>query len=307
MYCAKCGTQIMDAAKFCPACGHDLSIPANTTPIYAGFWARFAAAFVDGFILMIISIPLWVVAAVVFSNDAMAVVGYLLTFIASALYFSNMESGEQSATYGKRWVGLKVFDVEGKRISGGRAFARWASHFFSYVTLYIGFLIQPFTPKKQALHDMIAGTIVVDAKEGKNSSTAVIAIAVAFVAIVFIGILAAVAIPAYQGYVIKAKVAEGVSLGNSASLAVEEYYLRTGKIPASLADVGFSSTTGKYVSDVTVNPRNGTITVTFGHSGQSQLDGKSLEFIPAQNNDNLVSWKCSSTEIQITNLPISCR
>jgi uncharacterized RDD family membrane protein YckC len=113
------------------------------------------------------------------------------TFIAlaaSAIYFTTMESGESGASYGKRWLGLKVLDVHGNRITKGRAFARWVAHLLSCITFYIGFFIQPFTARKQALHDMVAKTVIVKTGETRKSSKILIAVSVCFSAIVPIGI-----------------------------------------------------------------------------------------------------------------------
>lgn len=77
------------------------------------------------------------------------------------LYFALMESSKWQGTVGKRALGLKVIDLQGGRISFGRAtgrfFGKWVSGFF----LYIGYLMIFWTKKKQGLHDMMANTLVV--------------------------------------------------------------------------------------------------------------------------------------------------
>lgn len=318
MFCTKCGTNVDDTAQFCAACGQVFSSQGNAGSIqsetvvtmaegtsYAGFWARFAAVFVDNLILMAITIPLWIIVALRFSSETIALVGYLLTFVISIAYFAFMESSEKSATWGKRWLGMKVLDDKGDRISFGRALARYFAHFFSYITLYIGFIMQPFTGKKQALHDLMSGTVVVNDKKSQNSSAVVIVIAVFFIGIVVLGILAAIAIPAYQDYVIKAKVSQGVHFGRSASSVVEEYYLRTGNIPNQLEDLGFSAANGSAIA--IVNPNSAVITVTFSPSGQQQLDDHSLIFVPSKNEDGTISWACSSEDIEGRYIPLGCK
>lgn len=174
---------------------------------YAGFWQRCAAVILDGFVL---AIPIWILAGFTIalsnnsSTDATFGLIYLISFGTSALYFTFMESGEKCASYGKRWLGLKVLDSYGHRLSSGRAFARWISHLFSYVTLYIGFFIQPFTTRKQALHDLISGTIVVQS-EHENKSSGIFIAVVVFMVIIGTGILTAIAIPAYHDYARRAK------------------------------------------------------------------------------------------------------
>ncbi len=137
---------------------------------YAGFWLRFAALIIDSIIFYIIMI----VASLVFGfklihtdpQEAAAISSYELTIravmgIIGLLYFVLMESSSWQATLGKRAVNIKVTDLEGNRIGFGRSLARYLSKFISALTLIIGFIMAGFTPKKQALHDMIAGTLVV--------------------------------------------------------------------------------------------------------------------------------------------------
>jgi len=85
----------------------------------------------------------------------------LLSMVISALYFSIFESSSMQATLGKRALGLRVTDLNGDRISFLRALGRWAAKIISALTLGIGYIMAGFTEKKQALHDMIAGCLVV--------------------------------------------------------------------------------------------------------------------------------------------------
>jgi uncharacterized RDD family membrane protein YckC len=81
--------------------------------------------------------------------------------VVSWLYFAKMESSEKQATIGKKAMGIYVTDVNGQRLTFGRATGRFfAKIISSMVPLYIGFIMAGFTQKKQALHDMIAGTLV---------------------------------------------------------------------------------------------------------------------------------------------------
>ncbi|MDH2917650.1 MAG: RDD family protein [Sideroxydans sp.] len=217
MFCQKCAANNLDDAKFCSACGQPLTLAERApTLVYAGFWQRFAALFIDGFIVGAASLLLFGVLTVLMAVSGGANVGamiglfalfYLAGFVISAAYFTLLEAGERGATYGKRALNIRVTDMEGKRISTGRALGRWFGHWITNCTFYIGYVIQPFTAKKQALHDMISSTVVVES-DGKNRGAGVV-IAIVMGLILFfavIGILAAVAIPAYQSYDSKAKV-----------------------------------------------------------------------------------------------------
>lgn len=155
----------------------------NVAPAYAGFWKRFAAYLIDsiviGIVAMIILLPFFVVmgfgiAMTAMSEDAEqvipavigAIIGYffiiLLAIVGQWLYFALMESSRHQGTLGKMALGIKVTDIAGNRLSFGRASGRYFAKIISGMTMGIGYLIAAFTEKKQALHDMIAGCLVVD-------------------------------------------------------------------------------------------------------------------------------------------------
>jgi uncharacterized RDD family membrane protein YckC len=144
---------------------------------YAGFWIRFVAALIDSVILGIVGSVIGVffgggIGAALSSNrdpsnvNIAALVGalstyLLITFAMHFVYHAYLESSEKQATLGKMILGLKVTDVNGQRISFGKASARFFSKIISAMICYIGFIMAGFTEKKQALHDMLAGTLVV--------------------------------------------------------------------------------------------------------------------------------------------------
>ena len=89
-----------------------------------------------------------------------ALVGTFFGLMAIIVYSAAMESSKLQATLGKRAMSIKVTDVDGRRISFGRALARFSGKILSYLTFWIGFIMAGFTEKRQGLHDMIAGTLV---------------------------------------------------------------------------------------------------------------------------------------------------
>src|SRR6185503_12528829 len=91
---------------------------------------------------------------------------YAVVIFGGWLYQTLMESSKLQATLGKMALGLRVTDLDGNRISWGRANARYFASILSMMTLYIGYIMAAFTQKKQALHDMVAGTLVL----GQQSS-----------------------------------------------------------------------------------------------------------------------------------------
>lgn len=155
----------------------------NTEVRYAGFWLRFVAYILDDLILSIVGflISLPFIGGIVFSalgisenpdeaeNIAMGVMGILgsvaglvlVLFLMGWLYYALMESSKRQATLGKMALGLKVTDMEGKRISFGRATGRYFGKIISGMILYIGYILAGLTEKKQALHDIMAGCLVI--------------------------------------------------------------------------------------------------------------------------------------------------
>ena len=83
-----------------------------------------------------------------------------INIVGQWLYFSLMESSSWQATLGKKALGLYVTDLEGNRITFARATGRYFAKLISSLTLLIGYIMAGFTEKKQALHDMIAGCLV---------------------------------------------------------------------------------------------------------------------------------------------------
>lgn len=147
MYCSNCGVGIPENAAFCPGCGKPLKAR------YAGFWKRFVALIIDGLVFL----PANLVLAALLRDSAAY---YLSSFVLGWLYFTLLESSPKQATLGKMAMGLFVTDLYGQRISFGRANARYFSKILSGLTLFIGYMMAGWTNKKQALHDVIASTLV---------------------------------------------------------------------------------------------------------------------------------------------------
>jgi uncharacterized RDD family membrane protein YckC len=148
---------------------------------YAGFWKRFAAYLIDSTLLTIAALiillpPLFLLGFGAAMSEAgsdeagpgmvLGMVVYLLgigvVFVASWLYHALMESSSKGATLGKMALGIRVTDMQGNRITFGRASGRYFGKFLSNLTFGIGYVIAGFTQRKQALHDMVAGCLVVN-------------------------------------------------------------------------------------------------------------------------------------------------
>ena len=150
---------------------------------YAGFWLRFVAYIIDdlivGFVGFLISLPF--IGGIIFSAINMentqeitgssfmgiagilgSVTGLVLASIAVGwLYFALMESSKNQGTLGKMALSLKVTDLEGNPISFARATGRYFGKILSSMIMMIGYILAGLTEKKQALHDMLAGCLVI--------------------------------------------------------------------------------------------------------------------------------------------------
>ncbi|NNF35144.1 MAG: RDD family protein [Saprospiraceae bacterium] len=148
---------------------------------YAGFWLRVAAYLIDGIILNIALYILFAIfgisafsgmmgsemletgepnpeaVAAMFSSFSILM---LISVVGSWLYFALQESSDAQATLGKRAVRIRVTDFEGDKITFARATGRYFGKIISGMIFMIGYFMAGFTERKQALHDMMASTLV---------------------------------------------------------------------------------------------------------------------------------------------------
>ena len=141
---------------------------------YAGFWKRFAAFFIDTLVLIVPGLMLQGIIGALFappSDDEVSALrsllwAYCMTQLAVIamwwLYYSLMESSAWQATLGKKALGIVVVDSNGNRLTWGRATGRHFGKIISAFPMGIGLIMATFTQRKQALHDMMAGTLVVN-------------------------------------------------------------------------------------------------------------------------------------------------
>jgi uncharacterized RDD family membrane protein YckC len=170
--------------------------PAEVTPhwqpapvvAYAGFWLRFVAHILDG---LIIGLPVVIVVMIIALSSGFGAfmhgipnppnppdpdevasalgaaffvgIGFivLVAFVGSWLYYALFESSSWQATPGKKVLNIFVTDINGAPVSFGRASGRYFSKFITQlIPLGIGYMLAGLTERKQALHDMIASTLV---------------------------------------------------------------------------------------------------------------------------------------------------
>lgn len=301
--------------------------PAATLPpggsIHAGFWRRAAAIILDGFIVGVVG---WIVGMVLVfalfatgSFSAMmagAVLNYFVMIAINWLYFALQESSAAQATLGKRAMGIKVTDEHAERISFARATGRFFGKIISALVAYIGFMLAGWTLRKQALHDMMASTFVVfrDVRPGEPLPSVRPpmpwygwVLNILLVLCLPLGIIAAIALPAYQEYASRAQTATSSVALEGAKISVMTFYVAQNRCPESAEEAGYSAPTGGIVSDVSIKPEC-TIVVTFAGTSavNAALRGQQIEMIGTPDGAGGLSWSCTST-IADRLLPPSCR
>jgi type IV pilus assembly protein PilA len=115
------------------------------------------------------------------------------------------------------------------------------------------------------------------------------------IVVAIIGILAAIAIPAYQNYTIRAQITEGLNLADGWKTAIAEYYANYGSWPSGTSLTGTSSSSSKYVSSITVT--TGTIQILYGNQVNSKVAGSSLALQPYTDANNDVIWQCGTATV----------
>ncbi|MEO8189138.1 MAG: RDD family protein [Acidobacteriota bacterium] len=160
------------------------AMPAIAVPAvsYAGFWIRAAAAVIDCLILLLlwfatdamIRLAAGVPVSPIWKESSGATIGLncaenFVELVVWWLYVALSESSAAQATIGKRALRLRVTDTAGRRISFARASSRNFAKILSSLILFIGFVMAAFTRRKQALHDLMAETVVLKIGETLSS------------------------------------------------------------------------------------------------------------------------------------------
>lgn len=197
-FCAACGAPMSSTAgerppapglnppstpAYAPPASPTWQAPAAARPsvAYAGFWLRFVALIIDGIVIYFVRALIFMPFGIGMGLHGwhgmlhgrqpqdfgdllpmlrLAIRIAMISTILQWLYYSLTESSSWQATLGKKALGLTVTDLDGRRISFGRATGRYFAKYLSTLILCIGWLMAGFTEKKQALHDLIAGTLV---------------------------------------------------------------------------------------------------------------------------------------------------
>lgn len=296
----------------------------------AGFIRRLGAFIIDNMllgtayyaVLMVGMVVMAVAVAGATDGGAVAATGAVLMALAYAVmsyfYYVGMERSKLQATVGKLALGIKVVDADGRRLGWGKASARWAGSLVSYLILYFGFFMAGWTRRKQALHDLMAGTYVVDKwayteqpgrqKEGVNGAVvAVVALVLVGGAVMVLGILAAIAIPAYQDYLDRARITEVVAEGSAQRAAIEEFRYNTDRCPRDPAEAGLAAPTNANIREMLViESESGGCDLALVLASSAELKSAANGVLYLRDNGDGGYW-CEADGVPDKLLPASCR
>ncbi|MGB0133183.1 RDD family protein [Dokdonella sp.] len=274
-------------------------LPAGSA-IHAGFWRRCAAYLLD---VMIISIPGLIVLVIPLLGILIYIVGYWL-------YFALQESSAAQATLGKRAMGLIVTDGKGRRLGFGQATGRFFAAAISQITLYVGYMLAGWTTRKQALHDLVADTCVVfnTVRPGQPLPTVRPpmpwygwVINGLLLAIFPLSILAAIALPAYNDYTVRAKVSEAFIEVSTAKIEVSQAIMSDQPCPQ-----GSRASASPLIDSIRIDGSAPDCVITLTFASRSEVPNavrdESVEW--AFDGDN--EWTCVSS-IESKYLPAICR
>jgi type IV pilus assembly protein PilA len=207
-------------------------------------------------------------------------------------YYVLLESSPWQATIGKRVIGMKVTDRYGERIGLARAAVRCVTKLLSVLTLLVGYLLIVLTKRRQALHDLLAGTVV-SHDDARRKPAWVVAAIGTVASVPFLAAVAAVALPAYQDFTIRAQVVEGLDLAAGYRAAIEAAWRSS---PRELTDITADSIgaglprTGRYVESIDIV--SGMIVISYGAAANEALAGSVLALVPALDAQRALGWAC---------------
>lgn len=337
MFCPGCGNENGPDARWCTACGRALPTlhpgaapaPPPARQTYGGFWKRAAALLID-WVLMLA--PAFVLGALIGlavgpgegAEKTAEHLGNLAGIVVSWLYYALAESSSWQATPGKRMLGMQVTDLEGRRISFGRASGRFFGKIVSGLTLGVGYAMAGFTDRKQGLHDMMAGCLVVNrgpslahagaAARAADRPAALppqaprpdrlrLAAAVTGGLLVAAMLLVAISLPRWHDRETLGRVEELAAIGDQATRAVEVYFHRHDAMPEHIAETGLVISSPQ-VAGVSLNPTSGVVRVV---AAFDPVKNKALLFVPSLDEQQRFTWKCAGEDIPAEYLPEACR
>ncbi len=285
-----------------------MSDTPHNGPVYAGFWRRVAAAVIDAGLLLAVLLAL----SRLVGNPGLLLREDWLPSVFSGLlglaYAAGFERSRWQATPGKRLIGIKVTDLGGRRISLRRAVVRHLGQFLSAAVLMLGYVMAAFTQRRQALHDKLAGTLVVRAALSVEqiaqaaparawsrwSIAALLAPLVAtWLALLVLGLERGATLPVAGDarYHARTEVAAALYYASEAiDLAESAYAENSDFTSVNLPSVELGAEAARTIRSLQVAA--GSIHITFGGEAADVLQGHTLTLTPALDAEGNIAWVC---------------
>lgn len=225
--------------------------------------------------------------------------------------------------YRKMWLGALIYFVlpyiilSSMVLTLGMIDSSGALFGIGYILYLIGLLFLPpiyanalyYKHCKKKIAEAAASSNDVQRQLGEltakgGTSYVVIIFMFTFVLLAIVGILAAIAIPAYQDYTTKARVAAAVSNGNVAATAVASYYEEHQQIPSSLAEANYVAPSTPGVKEIMVDSADGKVIITMD---APPISGQTILIMPSMDENSNITWTCVSEDIKQKYLPKQCR
>jgi Tfp pilus assembly protein PilE len=317
MFCSKCGTSNDVAANFCVSCGYALPLTDQAASVARQATVNDTASDEEYYKAVIgpKNQEYYLRQFSRFDNDGKVSATWHWPAFLVTFYWM---------LYRKMWINaviyfflpyfllilLGIVGAVSGNASGmlvGAGYLLYVAAIFILMPMYANALYYKQCKKdisavRASSHDTQRQLGELSGKGGTSNVLIIIVLIFTFVAV--IGILAAVAIPAYQDYTTKARMVQAESIGRAAADSVGNYYSQYRAIPQSLAAAGFVSSLPPSVKGISVNSQTGTVTITMDGAAVS---GKSLMFVPVQDANGQLTWTCMSDDILNRYLPRDCQ
>jgi uncharacterized RDD family membrane protein YckC len=297
---------------------HQFPTHRENPGLYGGFWKR-AVAWVIDHVIRVLSY--WAVALIVaalgdpgmISDDAfddggpLSLIGLFLMVLFFILYHPVFESSKYQASPGKLLLGIEVVDMHGQRLSFLRALGRNVASILSHasaVGLYFGYWMAGLTPRKQALHDLIASCLVVNknarpealpaqSRPSTGFPTWAIGLIVTLaLSVPVLAILAVIAMPAYTAYSARNVVNETIADSMPLRQMLTQEVVARGRVAQHEREFG-----GRWPGRLNdglaeASLVDGTLLITFGQDAPAALRGETIGMAMHELGDGLPHWQC---------------
>jgi uncharacterized RDD family membrane protein YckC len=323
--CPNCKTSLRDTGPYQPpASRSEGALVSNYA--FAGFWKRLIAYLIDVVIYtLIFAVFVYFLGGSALNSlrqssgsqlEIFAIYGFYFT--GWWLYHSVLESSTLQASLGKKLLAMKVTDMQGQPIGFAHATGRHFARFINQMTFAIGFLMAAFTARKQALHDIIASTLVVNGRYGPAqikvasenpgsgmSIGAIIGVVFLFLLIPIGIILVAIAVPTYHQYTSRVQLVDAINDSKVLQYPIIEHANSTGYWPNTLEQLNLAASLLNNEKYEVVLSKDGVYQIVFKQP--ELLADRRVTFAPMLQKDGSYQWSCTSEDINQDYLPRSCR